>query len=176
MRLVLPSTTVFNIASCSSARKYSTHTHKGCMKQLSSSIQRMSFQREAQCTKFFFPDWSRCFLNRRLSILFFSPCACTCDYDAYVSCNRLSRHRLSSRDEITHGAFICRCFRLLDTPPSLMKSAIVKAPPLEGKGFSQYEAVFLQLADEHRTVNAFELQELLEACLPNGTTWRFSIV
>lgn len=50
-----------------------------------------------------------------------------------------------------------------------MKSAIVKAPPLEGKGFSQYEAVFLQLADEHRTVNAFELQELLEACLPNGT-------
>ena len=58
--------------------------------------------------------------------------------------------------------------RLLDTPPSLVKSAIVKAPPLEGKGFSQYEAVFLQLADEHRTVNAFELQELLEACLPNG--------
>ncbi|XP_077272050.1 calpain C isoform X1 [Temnothorax americanus] len=57
--------------------------------------------------------------------------------------------------------------KLLDTPPSLMKSAIVKAPPLEGKGFSQYEAVFLQLADEHRTVNAFELQELLEACLPN---------
>jgi len=54
-----------------------------------------------------------------------------------------------------------------------MKSAIVKAPPLEGKGFSQYEAVFLQLADEHRTVNAFELQELLEACLPNGTMWRF---
>lgn len=64
----------------------------------------------------------------------------------------------------------CQCFRLLDTPPSLMKSAIVKAPPLEGKGFSQYEAVFLQLADEHRTVNAFELQELLEACLPNGTS------
>lgn len=58
--------------------------------------------------------------------------------------------------------------RLLDTPPSLIKSAIIKAPPLEGKGFSQYEAVFLQLADEHRTVNAFELQELLEACLPNG--------
>lgn len=58
--------------------------------------------------------------------------------------------------------------RLLDTPPSLIKSAIIKAPALEGKGFSQYEAVFLQLADEHRTVNAFELQELLEACLPNG--------
>jgi hypothetical protein len=39
---------------------------------------------------------------------------------------------------------------------------------LDGKNFSQYEAVFLQLADEHRTVNAFELQELLDACLPNG--------
>ncbi|XP_015127147.1 calpain-C [Diachasma alloeum] len=57
--------------------------------------------------------------------------------------------------------------KLLDTPPTLIKSAIVKAPALEGKGFSQYEAVFLQLADEHKTVNAFELQELLEACLPN---------
>lgn len=39
---------------------------------------------------------------------------------------------------------------------------------MDGKGFNQYEAVFLQLADEHKTVNAFELQELLEACLPNG--------
>ncbi|KAI4469403.1 calpain [Holotrichia oblita] len=58
--------------------------------------------------------------------------------------------------------------KLLDTPPCLVKSAIVKAPPLlDGKSFSQYEAVFLQLADEHRTVNAFELQELLDACLPN---------
>lgn len=58
--------------------------------------------------------------------------------------------------------------KLLDTPPYLVKSAIVKAPPLlDGKSFSQYEAVFLQLADEHRTVNAFELQELLDACLPN---------
>ncbi|KAJ8957087.1 hypothetical protein NQ318_007301 [Aromia moschata] len=58
--------------------------------------------------------------------------------------------------------------KLLDTAPLLVKSAIVKAPPLlDGKSFSQYEAVFLQLADEHRTVNAFELQELLDACLPN---------
>lgn len=58
--------------------------------------------------------------------------------------------------------------KLVDTVPSLVKSAIVKAPPLlDGKSFSQYEAVFLQLADEHRTVNAFELQELLDACLPN---------
>ena len=47
--------------------------------------------------------------------------------------------------------------------------SIWQAPAtLDGKSFSQYEAVFLQLADEHRTVNAFELQELLDACLPNG--------
>lgn len=58
---------------------------------------------------------------------------------------------------------------MLDTKPGLLKSAILKAPPsADGKSFSQYEAVFLQLADEHRTVNAFELQELLDACLPNG--------
>lgn len=58
--------------------------------------------------------------------------------------------------------------KLLDTVPYLFKSAIVKAPPLlDGKSFSQYESVFLQLADEHRTVNSFELQELLDACLPN---------
>lgn len=75
-----------------------------------------------------------------------------------------------SRNDEGMYPFAHQRFRLLDTPPSLMKSAIVKAPPLEGKGFSQYEAVFLQLADEHRTVNAFELQELLEACLPNGET------
>lgn len=79
------------------------------------------------------------------------------------------------RFRFLHMYRCCQCFRLLDTPPSLMKSAIVKAPPLEGKGFSQYEAVFLQLADEHRTVNAFELQELLEACLPNGTMCFFIV-
>ncbi|KAK7574346.1 hypothetical protein V9T40_011537 [Parthenolecanium corni] len=59
--------------------------------------------------------------------------------------------------------------KLLDTTPSLIKSAIMKAPlnAVDGKNFSQYESVFLQLADEHRTVNSFELQELLDACLPN---------
>lgn len=59
--------------------------------------------------------------------------------------------------------------KLLDTTPLLVKPAIVKAPLscAEGKNFSQYESVFLQLADEHRTVNSFELQELLDACLPN---------
>lgn len=50
----------------------------------------------------------------------------------------------------------------------VVNPAVVTAPLLlDGKSFSQYEAVFLQLADEHRSVNAFELQELLDACLPN---------
>ncbi|XP_055314692.1 calpain-C [Sitodiplosis mosellana] len=31
----------------------------------------------------------------------------------------------------------------------------------------QYEPIFMQLADENRTINSFELQELLDACLPN---------
>jgi len=61
--------------------------------------------------------------------------------------------------------------RLIDTVPSLKKSAILKGGSGQGgqetKNFQQYEAVFLQLADEHRTITAFELQELLEACLPN---------
>lgn len=35
------------------------------------------------------------------------------------------------------------------------------------KDFSQYEPLFNQAADERRTVNAFELQDLLETCLPN---------
>lgn len=58
--------------------------------------------------------------------------------------------------------------RILDTSPQVFKPTLIKAPPqVDAKSFMQYEAVFLQLADEHRTVNAFELQELLDACLPN---------
>lgn len=58
--------------------------------------------------------------------------------------------------------------KLLDVTPTLIKPAILRAPQsLEGKSLSQYEAVFLQLADEHKTINMFELQELLEAVLPN---------
>jgi len=61
--------------------------------------------------------------------------------------------------------------------PCQVKPALIRAPapvigttiaPSDGKNVAQYEAVFLQLADEHRTVNAFELHELLDACLPNG--------
>lgn len=58
--------------------------------------------------------------------------------------------------------------KFLDICPIFLKSAVIKAPAqVDAKSFVQYEAVFLQLADEHKTVNAFELQELLDACLPN---------
>lgn len=57
----------------------------------------------------------------------------------------------------------------MDTPSALVQPAVVKArDSVDAKSLQQYEAVFLQVADEHRTVNAFELHELLEACLPNG--------
>ena len=60
-------------------------------------------------------------------------------------------------------------FRLMDTTPKLKKPALLKASgSMDGKSLQQYESVFLQVADEHRSVNAFELHELLEACLPNG--------
>lgn len=58
--------------------------------------------------------------------------------------------------------------KVLDNPPKMTKAALVKAPPVvEVNSFAQYEAVFLQLADEHKTIDPFELQELLDACLPN---------
>jgi len=58
--------------------------------------------------------------------------------------------------------------RLIDTNPCMKKAAILKSASCQdNKNFHQYEAVFLQLADEHRTISAFDLQELLEACLPN---------
>lgn len=58
--------------------------------------------------------------------------------------------------------------KVLDYAPQMLKAALIKAPPgVETSSFAQYEAVFLQLADEHRTIDAFELQELLDACLPN---------
>ncbi|GIY02048.1 calpain-C [Caerostris darwini] len=57
--------------------------------------------------------------------------------------------------------------KLLDCVPSSMKPAIIQAPTTNDK-VSSYEAVFLRLADEHKTISAFELLELLETCLPNG--------
>ena len=67
-------------------------------------------------------------------------------------------------------------FRLIDIAPCLIKPAVIQArDSTEPKSPHQYEAVFLQVADEHRTVNAFELQELLEACLPNGLLQSWTI-
>lgn len=58
--------------------------------------------------------------------------------------------------------------KMLDYAPQMLRTAVIKAPRVgETSSFAQYEAVFLQLADEHRTIDAFELQELLDACLPN---------
>ncbi|CAL4082230.1 unnamed protein product [Meganyctiphanes norvegica] len=73
------------------------------------------------------------------------------------------------------SAFTLRVFsskplklKMVDSSPSLVKPALLKARgSVDGKSLQQYEAVFLQVADEHRTVNSFELHELLEACLPN---------
>jgi len=67
---------------------------------------------------------------------------------------------------LTHGQAKLKC---VDTSPAIIKSAIVKAPPslTDTKGFEQYDTLFMQLSDDRRTVNAFELQELLETCLPN---------
>ncbi|XP_076369958.1 calpain-C-like [Tachypleus tridentatus] len=57
--------------------------------------------------------------------------------------------------------------KLLDCVPAAVKPAIIKAPTSFDSKVSSYETIFLQLADEHKSVNVFELQELLEACLPN---------
>lgn len=51
---------------------------------------------------------------------------------------------------------------LLDPFPILKNDDATKM-----KNFCQYEPIFLQLADENKTINCFELHELLEACLPN---------
>ncbi|CAG2122270.1 unnamed protein product, partial [Medioppia subpectinata] len=55
----------------------------------------------------------------------------------------------------------------IDCTPAIVKSAITKAPATFDQKFAQYEALFMQFADEHKSINAFELQELLETCLPN---------
>ncbi|KAK4292712.1 hypothetical protein Pmani_034540 [Petrolisthes manimaculis] len=58
--------------------------------------------------------------------------------------------------------------KLVDSVPGVSGGAVVRARgSMEGKSLGQYQAVFLQVADEHRSVNAFQLHELLEACLPN---------
>ncbi|GBM14828.1 Calpain-C [Araneus ventricosus] len=57
--------------------------------------------------------------------------------------------------------------KLLDCNPAVLKPAIMKASPSIETKINSYEGIFLQLADEHKTLNAFELQDVLEVCLPN---------
>ena len=59
--------------------------------------------------------------------------------------------------------------KLHDSLPQLVRSPIVQAQN-STKGLSQYQSIFMQVADEHKCVNAFDLQELLDVCLPNGET------
>jgi len=59
---------------------------------------------------------------------------------------------------------------LLDPFPCLnVSQKILPDSPTNNSqnGTAQYEPVFMQLADDHKTINCFDLQELLEACLPN---------
>lgn len=76
----------------------------------------------------------------------------------------------------TEGTFTFRVLtrataklRSVDVTPAIIKSAIVRAPAslADAKGFEQYDGVFMQLCDDRKTINSFELQELLETCLPN---------
>lgn len=57
--------------------------------------------------------------------------------------------------------------RILDSPNCMSKNPILKSPASFDVKFTQYELMFMHLADEHSTVNAFELQDLLVSSLPN---------
>lgn len=71
--------------------------------------------------------------------------------------------------------------RIVDVVPSVTGQVFARArqpnagpPPMQLlnnnkllKDFSHYEPLFNQVADERRTINCFELQDLLETCLPN---------
>jgi len=52
---------------------------------------------------------------------------------------------------------------LIDTAPAVIKAPFVKA----SDGLKEYHSLFFSLADEKRTINCYELQELLHSCLPN---------
>ena len=69
--------------------------------------------------------------------------------------------------------------RIIDVSPCVTGQVFARArqpnagPPVVNnnnklKDFSHYEPLFNQVADERRTINCFELQDLLETCLPNG--------
>lgn len=53
---------------------------------------------------------------------------------------------------------------LLDNAPALSKQPVMKAPTDLQR---TYEEMFMSIADQTKTVNCYELQELLHSCLPN---------
>ena len=57
--------------------------------------------------------------------------------------------------------------RLHETNAEMLKSPVVRATSTS-RGLGQYQSLFLKSADDQKCVDAFELQELLEICLPNG--------
>jgi len=71
--------------------------------------------------------------------------------------------------------------RVVDFTPAIVGSVFSRAgagrhinnnnngtvPNKNSKDFSQYEPIFKQVSEDKRTVTAFELQDMLEACLPN---------
>lgn len=72
------------------------------------------------------------------------------------------------------GAFTIRVYsmkgiklRLLDHENVMTKSPILKSSTSFDSKFSEYEEMFMQVADEHKSVTAHDLQELLDSSLPN---------
>jgi hypothetical protein len=61
--------------------------------------------------------------------------------------------------------------RLLDHENHMSKSALILKTPTNGSPFdhklSEHEILFMQIADEHKTISAHDLHELLDSCLPN---------
>lgn len=57
---------------------------------------------------------------------------------------------------------------ILDDIPAQLKPAVQRATNEDAAHAKVFEAAFLQLADERKTINAFDLVDLLEAVLPNG--------
>ena len=79
-------------------------------------------------------------------------------------------------------SFIFRIFsqraiklKLQDCTPEMTRTPVVRAQETT-KSLTQYQGLFIKLADEQKSVNPFELQELLEICLPNGTFGRLLLI
>ncbi|GAU93428.1 hypothetical protein RvY_05370-2 [Ramazzottius varieornatus] len=56
---------------------------------------------------------------------------------------------------------------ILDDIPAQLKPAVQRATNEDAAHAKVFEAAFLQLADERKTINAFDLVDLLDAVLPN---------